>query len=71
LDNERFADPADADAPTRIILLPSFAKTGQVALLCLETLECKTVEFEVPTWVGEANGHGVGGMKEEGDVKME
>jgi hypothetical protein len=37
----------------------------------LETLECKTVEFEVPTWVGEANGHGVGGMKEEGDVKME
>ncbi|RXK39940.1 DNA polymerase delta subunit 2 [Tremella mesenterica] len=41
------------DSPTRIILVPGFVKTGQVVLLCLETLECKTVEFEVPTWVGE------------------
>jgi hypothetical protein len=36
-------------------------------LVCLETLECKTVEFEVPVWAGEVNG-----VKEEGeDVKME
>lgn len=38
---------------TRIILLPSFATTGTVALVCLETLEVKTVEFEVPTWPGD------------------
>ncbi|KAK4687131.1 DNA polymerase delta subunit 2, partial [Tremellales sp. Uapishka_1] len=44
-------DPA---APTRIVLIPSFAETGIVVLLCLETLECKTVGFEIPTWVGEA-----------------
>ncbi|CAD6578096.1 MAG: hypothetical protein TREMPRED_002110 [Tremellales sp. Tagirdzhanova-0007] len=41
----------ETDSPTRIILVPSFAKTGLVVLLCLETLECKTVGFEVPTWV--------------------
>jgi hypothetical protein len=35
----------------------------------LETLECKTVEFEVPVWIGETNGH----VKDEDeeDVKME
>ena len=56
------ADQSDADSPTRIILVPSFAKTGQVVLLCLETLECRTVDFEVPAWSGEVNG-----VKHEGD----
>lgn len=45
---------ADADSPTRIILVPSFAKTGVVVLVCLETLETKTVGFEAPGWKGEA-----------------
>ncbi|WOO81490.1 DNA polymerase delta small subunit [Vanrija pseudolonga] len=40
-------------APTRIILLPSFAETGTVALVCLETLEVKTIAFEVPSWAGD------------------
>lgn len=40
------------DEQTRIVLLPSFATTGTVALVCLETLEIKTVEFEVPQWAG-------------------
>ena len=58
------------------MLLPSFAKTGTLALVCLETLECKTVEFEVPVWAGEVNGNGVNGnvvSKDEmdEDVKME
>jgi len=58
----------DENDQTRIVLLPSFAETGTLALVCLETLECKTVEFEVPVWAGEINGH----VKEEGeDVKME
>ncbi|KAK8870000.1 hypothetical protein IAR55_000570 [Kwoniella newhampshirensis] len=43
----------ESDSPTRIVLLPSFAKSGTVALVCLETLECKTINFEVPVWVGE------------------
>lgn len=43
----------DLDSPTRIVLLPSFAQTGILALVCLETLECKTINFEVPTWVGD------------------
>lgn len=38
---------------TRIVMLPSFAATGTVALVCLETLEVKTVAFEVPPWIGE------------------
>lgn len=38
---------------TRIVMLPSFAATGTVALVCLETLEVKTVSFEVPPWIGE------------------
>ncbi|WRT66895.1 uncharacterized protein IL334_003859 [Kwoniella shivajii] len=55
----------DPDSPTRIILLPSFAQTGVLALICLETLECKTINFEVPAWIGdEVNG-------EEEDIKME
>ncbi|WVQ78160.1 hypothetical protein IAT38_000241 [Cryptococcus sp. DSM 104549] len=54
-----------SDAPTRIVLLPSFAKTGTVALVCLETMECKTINFEVPSWVGEKSA-----AKEE-DVEME
>ncbi|GMK55458.1 hypothetical protein CspeluHIS016_0205140 [Cutaneotrichosporon spelunceum] len=41
------------DDPTRVILLPSFAETGTVALVCLETLEVKTVTFEVPQWAGD------------------
>jgi DNA polymerase delta subunit 2 len=41
-----------SDDPTRIVLLPSFATTGTVALVCLETLEVRTVEFEVPEWEG-------------------
>lgn len=57
----------DPDAPTRIVLLPSFAKTGQIVLVCLETLECKTVGFEVPAWVGEVDGLEAA----ETDVKME
>lgn len=58
----------DSNDPTRIVLLPSFAKTGTIALVCLETLECKTVEFEVPAWVGHTNG----AVKDEDeDVKME
>lgn len=40
-------------APTRIILLPSFAETGTVAFVCLETLEVKTIAFEVPSWAGD------------------
>ncbi|OWZ59501.1 DNA polymerase delta subunit 2 [Cryptococcus neoformans c45] len=43
----------DEDAPTRLILLSSFAKTGVLAFVCLETLECRTLEFEAPMWVGE------------------
>lgn len=54
----------DEDEPTRVILIPSFVKTGLVVLVCLETLECKTVGFEIPSWVGERNG-----LKE--DVEME
>ncbi|WVQ70346.1 uncharacterized protein L199_008573 [Kwoniella botswanensis] len=54
----------DSDTPTRIILLPSFAQTGVLALVCLETLECKTINFEVPTWIGDE-------VKNEEDVKME
>jgi DNA polymerase delta subunit 2 len=45
-------------------MVPSFAKTGQAVLLCLETLECKTVEFEVPLWDGETENR-------EEDVAME
>lgn len=41
------------DDPTRIVLLPNFATTGTVALVCLETLEIKTVNFEVPAWIGD------------------
>ncbi|BEJ16257.1 hypothetical protein CspHIS471_0508620 [Cutaneotrichosporon sp. HIS471] len=41
------------DEPTRVILLPSFAQTGTLALVCLETLEVKTVTFEVPQWAGD------------------
>jgi hypothetical protein len=38
-----------------------------IALVCLETLECKTVGFEIPTWAGDANG-----VKEEDeDAEME
>ncbi|KAL7422155.1 DNA polymerase delta small subunit Cdc1 [Cryptotrichosporon argae] len=44
---------------TRIVMLPSFAETGLVALVCLETLECRTINFEVPAWIGDE------------DVKME
>ncbi|WVO17005.1 hypothetical protein L204_104691 [Cryptococcus depauperatus] len=43
----------DNDDPTRLILLPSFAQTGTLALVCLETLECKVLSFEVPTWAGD------------------
>lgn len=47
-------DVVDDDGePTRIILLPSFAQTGTIALVCLETLEVKTVTFEVPHWEGD------------------
>jgi len=54
------------------VLLPSFAQTGTLALVCLETLECKTVEFEVPVWAGEINGHVKEEVDGEGaDVKME
>jgi len=63
---DRIIEP---DSPTRIILIPSFAKTGVVVLLCLETLECKTVGFEVPSWIGEMNGHGEDDG--DGDVKIE
>ncbi|CAK9780848.1 unnamed protein product [Cutaneotrichosporon oleaginosum] len=41
------------DGTTRLVLLPSFAQTGTVALVCLETLEVQTVTFEVPQWVGD------------------
>jgi DNA polymerase delta subunit 2 len=62
-------DPSD---PTRIVLLPSFAQTGTLALVCLETLECRTVEFEVPVWEGEVNGHVKGETNGDGaDIKME
>nr|XP_019043001.1 DNA polymerase delta subunit 2 [Kwoniella bestiolae CBS 10118]OCF21931.1 DNA polymerase delta subunit 2 [Kwoniella bestiolae CBS 10118] len=55
----------DPDSPTRIILLPSFAQTGVLSLVCLETLECKTINFEVPAWIGDE-------VKDEvEDVKME
>lgn len=54
----------DEDAPTRLILVPSFVKTGLIVLVCLETLECRTVGFEIPSWAGESNG------KTEGDVEM-
>ncbi|WVR04983.1 hypothetical protein IAU60_001995 [Kwoniella sp. DSM 27419] len=54
----------EPESPTRIVLLPSFAATGTLALVCLETLECKTINFEVPTWVGEESA-------EAEDVKME
>ena len=59
----------EPESPTRIILVPSFAKTGIVVLLCLETLECKTVGFEVPDWIGEMNGHRED--EKDGDVVME
>lgn len=42
-----------ADEATRVILLPSFAQTGTIALVCLETLEVKALTFEVPEWPGE------------------
>lgn len=58
----------DPDDPTRIVLVPSFVKTGTLALVCLETLECKTIEFEVPAWAGDLNGQASG---EADDVKME
>jgi hypothetical protein len=69
----------EADSPTRIILVPSFAQTGIVVLLCLETLECRTVGFEVPDWVGSVAGEGgreeVKGAEAEADggpdVKMQ
>lgn len=47
------ADIVGDEDPTRIILVPSFAKTGVVVLVCLETLEVKTVGFEAPGWKGE------------------
>jgi DNA polymerase delta subunit 2 len=66
------ADTTDPSSPTRIVLLPSFAQTGTLALVCLETLECKTVEFEVPVWEGEVNGHVKDEIDgEDGDVKIE
>ncbi|ORX39674.1 DNA polymerase alpha/epsilon subunit B-domain-containing protein [Kockovaella imperatae] len=55
------------DSPTRIILVPSFAKTGQIVVCCLETLETKTIGFEVPDWEGETKTNG----DLEVDVKME
>ncbi|ORY25755.1 DNA polymerase alpha/epsilon subunit B-domain-containing protein [Naematelia encephala] len=69
----------DPGSQTRIILLPSFATTGQMCLLCLETLEVKIVGFEVPSWDGEVNvngnGNGVGievdGVDVDVNVKME
>ncbi|WWC69696.1 uncharacterized protein I206_103639 [Kwoniella pini CBS 10737] len=57
----------DEDSPTRIVLLPSFAQTGVLALVCLETLECKTINFEVPTWIGDENVKNENGD----DVEME
>ena len=50
------ADGADASSPTRLVLVPSFIKTGLVALVCLETLEVRTVGFEAPSWDGDVNG---------------
>lgn len=44
---------AGPENPTRILLLPAFSTTGTVALVCLETLEVKRLEFEVPPWVGD------------------
>ncbi len=32
---------------------PVVRQDGQVVLLCLETLECKSIGFEVPSWDGE------------------
>jgi len=58
---------SDEDAPTRIVLIPSFVKTGLIALVCLETLECKTVGFEIPTWAGDARDV----KDEEADVEMD
>lgn len=58
---------SDEDAPTRIVLIPSFVKTGLIALVCLETLECKTVGFEIPTWAGDARDF----RDEEADVEMD
>ncbi len=46
-------DLVGEDEQTRLILLPSFAQTGTLALVCLETLEVKTVTFEVPQWAGD------------------
>lgn len=53
----------DDDAQTRIVMLPSFVKSGLIALVCLETLECKTIGFEIPTWMGEMNGEGNGDVE--------
>lgn len=51
----------DKDEPTRIILLPAFSETGTVAMVCLETLEVKTVTIETPVWAGEVAVNGVDG----------
>ena len=49
------ADIVDTDHPTRLVLVPSFIKTGVVALVCLETLEVRTIGFEAPSWDVEAS----------------
>lgn len=49
----------DSDSPTRIVMLPSFSETGTIALVCLETLQCKTVTIEAPVWAGEQVVNGV------------
>jgi DNA polymerase delta subunit 2 len=55
----------DTGEETRIIMVPSFVQTGQIVLVCLETLECKTVGFEVPLWAGDAVEENGEAMEEE------
>jgi DNA polymerase delta subunit 2 len=38
-------DTAADDSATRLVCVPSFAKTGEVVLVNLRTLECDVVSF--------------------------
>lgn len=42
----------DDTTPTRIVLLPSFAESGTVALINIASpnLECRTISFGIPEW---------------------
>lgn len=48
-----FSSSDTLDQPTRIILLPKFSQSGTLVLVHTETLEVRTIEFDIPAWKGD------------------